>query len=228
MQVNTNTNLIRRMLEDMMDDVEEFHRRVVKVQTPAAPRLLSQERQTWSENFLQEELDEFRKAYAEGNLPDAVDALVDTVYVAIGRLLEMGVPPTEAWDPVQRANLAKERGRTHRGVDTDAAKPEGWMPPDHETLMKNLALRSCVSQSLLEATAIKMERGANYNKGTVRREDHFPLGITSTFDAMWLKIIRLRSDIEENPGAPVVNRDHPRDLINYADFMMCQIDKRPL
>lgn len=217
--------LLAFILTDMMSDVEGFHRAVVKVETPPTPRLLTPKRHEWAANFLNEELNEYCVAWNADDLPGAVDALVDLIYVAMGRLLEMGIPPSEAWDPVQRANMAKERGMTHRGSDTDAAKPEGWLPPDHESLIRNLTLRGAVSESLLEATAIRLERGAAYNKGSVRREDHFPLGTTSLFDAMWLKMIRMRSDVEA--GHPI-NRDHPRDLINYADFMLCLMDGREM
>lgn len=223
--MSTQENLMRRMLEDMMADVAEFHEQVVHVATPPEPTLLTIERQNWSVNFLQEELDEFKQAHHDSNLPDAVDALVDLIYVAIGRLLEMGVPPTEAWDPVQRANMAKQRGKTHRGVDTDAAKPEGWLPPDHETLMKNLVLRSAVPPAMLEATAVLLQRGAAYNKGSVTRKDHFPLGMASIFTMLWIKIIRMRSDVE---AGHVVNRDHLIDIINYANFGVNLLDGREL
>lgn len=226
--MSTQDSLTRRMLEDMMNDVAVFHDRVVKCPAPPVPQLLTRERHEWAAKFLAEELGEYMDAYAAGSLPDAVDALVDLVYVAIGRLLEMGIPPSEAWDPVQRANMAKERGRTKRGVDTDATKPDGWMPPDHETLIRNLALRAAVSQNLLEATAVRLERGAAYNVGDVSREEHFCLGVISTFSVMWMKACRMRSDINADRNDPKINRDHPRDIINYMDFMMSQIDGREL
>lgn len=219
------TRLLAFILEDMTRDVDEFHREVIGLCAPAAPRLLSPERQAWAENFLAEELEEYRCAWLNGSVPDAADALVDLVYVAIGRLLEMGIPPSEAWDLVHRANMAKQRGRSpHRDSDQDAAKPEGWMPPDHAALIENLALRREVSQSLLEATAIRLERGAVYNDG-MRREDHFPFGAKSVFQMMHVKHMRLLADL--NAGRPI-NRDHPRDLINYADFLMCLTDRRPM
>lgn len=218
-------SLLNIMLVKMSDDVEEFHRKVVHVDTPPTPRLLSDERQRWAENFLHEELQEFEDAHDKNSLEDAIDALVDLIYVALGRLLEMGVPPLEAFDPVHNANMAKVLGRTHRDSDTDAAKPEGWKPPDHAALVAQLMLRSKVSPALLEATAIVLERGADYNGGSVRREDHFPFGMRSIFQMMWVKVIRMRADIEMGREP---KRDHLVDLINYSRFGVDFLDGREM
>lgn len=80
--------------------------------------------------FLQEELDEFKKAAVTGNYHGLVDALVDLVYVAKGTAVSMGIPWEQAFDEVQRANMDKVPGTTKRGNIVDAAKPEGWKEPD--------------------------------------------------------------------------------------------------
>jgi predicted HAD superfamily Cof-like phosphohydrolase len=80
--------------------------------------------------FLQEELDELRAAAAANDLAGQADALVDLVYVAKGTALMLGLPWEELWTVVQRANMAKTRGTTKRGVKADCAKPPGWAPPD--------------------------------------------------------------------------------------------------
>lgn len=76
--------------------------------------------------FLQEELDEL---LAAPTLDLQADALVDLVYVAYGTAVMMGLPWTALWDDVQRANMAKVRGQTHRGNLVDVCKPDGWVGP---------------------------------------------------------------------------------------------------
>lgn len=220
---------IKRQLTTMAEGVERFHREVQDLPTHGLtihgqlyPGSLPPHRKEFRGKFLQEELNEY---FTAEKASDEIDALVDLVYVAIGALLEMGVHPLKAFDPVQEANMAKLRGETKRGESYDAIKPPGWKPPNHEAVLIDLELRSRVRPALLEATHIMLERGARYNGGTVRRADHFPFRERSVFEAIWLKAIRLRADIEN--GNPI-NRDHPRDLINYAGFMMDFLDGRDL
>jgi predicted HAD superfamily Cof-like phosphohydrolase len=66
---------------------------------------------------------------------EQVDAILDLIYFAIGRLYEMGVPEEVAkmyFNNVHKANMKKVRGKTKRGHDADASKPEGWQPPFHD------------------------------------------------------------------------------------------------
>jgi predicted HAD superfamily Cof-like phosphohydrolase len=84
-------------------------------------------------NFLQEELDELRRA--EG-AEDVVDALIDLCVVAIGTLDGFGVDSHRAWDEVLDANMKKETGvkasRPNPLGLPDLIKPEGWTAPSHE------------------------------------------------------------------------------------------------
>lgn len=86
-------------------------------------------------NFIQEELDEFLLAAKQQNMEEMADALVDIVYVAIGTAVMMGLPWDEMWDEVQRANMTKEKGRTHRGHDDDLVKPKWWVGPQHKQIL---------------------------------------------------------------------------------------------
>jgi len=56
--------------------------------------------------FLQEELDEFARDHAAGDMHGAADALVDLAYVLHGTALMMGLPWAALWDEVQRAKTA--------------------------------------------------------------------------------------------------------------------------
>jgi len=83
--------------------------------------------------FLQEELDEAKKA---DSADDIVDAMVDLCVVAIGTLDAFNVNAQEAWDRVHRANMSKERGikkeRPNPFGFPDLMKPAGWTAPTHE------------------------------------------------------------------------------------------------
>jgi predicted HAD superfamily Cof-like phosphohydrolase len=89
-------------------------------------------------NFLQEELDEMKKA-ASPNQPidgeEVVDALIDLCVVAIGTLDAFGIDAHKAWKEVLVANLNKEVGvkesRPNPYGLPDLVKPEGWKAPNH-------------------------------------------------------------------------------------------------
>lgn len=90
-------------------------------------------------NFLQEELDEMKKA-ASPNQPvngeEVVDALIDLCVVAIGTLDILGVDAHKAWKEVLIANLNKEVGIKETRPNPlglpDLVKPEGWIAPSHK------------------------------------------------------------------------------------------------
>lgn len=90
-------------------------------------------------NFLQEELDEMKKAFAEGGpnaADDTVDALIDLCVVAIGTLDAYKVDSHKAWDAVHKANMAKEIGIKPERINPlglpDLIKPKGWQAPSHK------------------------------------------------------------------------------------------------
>lgn len=214
---------MKEQLQKMVKDVDDFQRRVLEL--PIRLDLLPTHRLVFRADHMREEINEFVEAHTNGDYAAALDGLVDLVYIAIGAMLEMGVLPEDAFGIVHEANMKKLRGETKRGEAYDAVKPEGWEPPNYDALIEALRLRAVVTPTLLEATRVVQQRAAAYNGGTVKREDHFPLGAASLFQMIWVKVIRMRSDIESN-RAP--NRDHLIDLINYADFMVCLLDGRPM
>ena len=87
-------------------------------------------------DFLNEELEETRKAVAENDAEEIVDGLIDLCVVAIGTLDAFGVNPYTAWDQVLKANMNKEVGEKPSrpnplGVP-DLIKPFNWYPPTHQ------------------------------------------------------------------------------------------------
>lgn len=86
-------------------------------------------------SFLEEELTETKKAFAESDPEEIVDGLIDLLVVASGTLDAFGVDPKKAWDAVHNANMAKEPGVKESRPNPlglpDLIKPEGWTSPDH-------------------------------------------------------------------------------------------------
>lgn len=89
-------------------------------------------------NFLQEELDEMKKA-ATPNQPidseEVVDALIDLCVVAIGTLDLFDINAYEAWNEVLEANMNKKVGIKETRPNPlglpDLIKPKDWKAPDH-------------------------------------------------------------------------------------------------
>lgn len=120
-------------------DIATFHH---KMGLPLGDkdRLLGDKKiQEFRTKFLDEELNEFKEALAEGDRVKAFDALLDLVYVAGGTALFMGVTPAKwnaGWSAVQQANMAKERvanaKSSKRESDFDVVKPKGWVGPEEK------------------------------------------------------------------------------------------------
>lgn len=118
------------LVNRMHAEVARFCTEILQMPIPQRPQLLSQSRFDFAMKFMQEELTEFEEAHNRKDVAEAIDALIDLVYVALGRLLEMGVPPGLPFQEVQDKNMQKVRGVTKRGHQGDAVKPENWTPPD--------------------------------------------------------------------------------------------------
>jgi len=86
-------------------------------------------------DFLEEELTETVKAFAENDGEELVDGLIDLCVVAIGTLDAFGIDPYKAWDEVLKANMAKEVGvkptRPNPLGVPDLIKPDDWKAPSH-------------------------------------------------------------------------------------------------
>ena len=129
-------------------DVKDFHKKF-NFTSNSRPTELDQEKIRGRIAFMFEELIEFVDAsgaywgidretkdvtisYPPNptvDMAEQADALIDLVYVAMGTAVQMGLPWQELWDDVHRANMAKERGMTSRGISDDAIKPDGWQGP---------------------------------------------------------------------------------------------------
>jgi predicted HAD superfamily Cof-like phosphohydrolase len=118
------------------DDVGKFHQKFdldnVTYNKPG-PRPVDPELIEFRRKFMQEELDEFIEAYANGDIEKMADSLVDLSYVVLGTAHLLGLPWPQLFREVQRANMTKVRAKhadeSKRGSTFDVVKPEGWRPP---------------------------------------------------------------------------------------------------
>jgi len=122
-----------------LEDIRKFNEKMgfeshITVTRPTRKRLRERALQ------LQEEAGEFVDAVEEGSMVDMADALIDLVYFAKGTAILMGLPWEELWQIVQECNMKKEFGKTKRGIEIDAKKPEDWVGPadrERHTLLLN-------------------------------------------------------------------------------------------
>ena len=154
----------RAVTGKMVADAARFNHEIVGYPIPTQPELVSDDRAGFRADFMQEELDEFRKAQKEGDLDGAVDAIIDLMYVAAGAMNEMGVAIQPCWDEVHNANMRKKRGAMSKRPGSkgyDAVKPEGWTAP---SLADYLTITSEDVQTILairrgEAKVVLAPRG---------------------------------------------------------------------
>mgnify|MGYP001362600784 FL=1 len=87
-------------------------------------------------DFLQEELDETKRAILAEDAEEIVDGLIDLCVVAIGTLDAFGVDAHKAWNEVLVANMDKSVGVKESRPNPlglpDLVKGEDWEPPSHK------------------------------------------------------------------------------------------------
>ena len=101
------------------------------------PHLLDDNLTNFKLHHLHEELTELQTAYANKDLPEVADALVDLVVVVMGLAAMHGLPWEDLFDRVHQANMSKQVGTGKRGHTVDLIKPEGWKKPDLSKVLLN-------------------------------------------------------------------------------------------
>lgn len=139
---------------DLVGDVRKFNARFGLPYAPLQrPRFLPQHLFDFRRKFNEEEGFELERAYREGDLVGAADALVDRVYVDLGTAHFMGLPFEDHWREVQRANMQKEKptgpddprlkrkqarnGGLPNAAAFDIVKPADWKGPDHAAVLRD-------------------------------------------------------------------------------------------
>jgi len=141
-------------------DLVAFHNKY-DIMYDGRPRLLPRDLRTFRSTFLEEELSEYLTAVSHAeiavhkgedpaiHLADALDALVDLVYVAIGTAVFHGFDFPEAWRRVHHANMTMKRrandaGESKRASAYDVVKLPTFTPPDHLDLVSDHAHKTTV------------------------------------------------------------------------------------
>lgn len=124
---------------DMVDDVYKFNKEIIKTEECKTSKVLNRERLLFALTAMYEELHEFTVANNSNNIGEALDAMIDLIYFALGRCYEMGISKEQfysCWKIVQEKNMQKTLGKKNRGTDVDAIKPEGWEAANLNEVLK--------------------------------------------------------------------------------------------
>lgn len=136
-------------LFDPFQDIMDFHEKF-EIPYNDGPRRLPADLANFREDFMEEELKEYKEAIYrmyfydlnEEDMEKALDGLVDLTYVTLGTAYLHGFDFREAWRRVHSANMKKVRAiaegddRSHRDAKFDVVKPEGWRAPVLTDLVK--------------------------------------------------------------------------------------------
>lgn len=124
-----------------MIDIEKFHQKF-DLTFEGQPRTLPQALQRFRIEFMEEELEEYKKAVAKKDLVGQLDALIDLQYVLLGTAYMQGFFNIwdEAWNRVQASNMnkirVKSKEKSKRNSIYDVVKPNNWTPPNLEELLR--------------------------------------------------------------------------------------------
>lgn len=141
----------------MYEDVADFHFKFgIPVAGSGPCKMPAADIIEYRTKFLEEELTEFKDACAEDNLPEAFDALMDIVWVAMGTAHYFGMPWDEGWAEVARANMdrvivTRENCPLGKRYRRDMVmKPPGWKPPQLLRVIRDYNLRILSRQKQLD------------------------------------------------------------------------------
>jgi predicted HAD superfamily Cof-like phosphohydrolase len=127
--------------DPVFDAIYDFNEMVVGVAVDLKINGLTDDQRKWMSKALREEAKEFDDAEAvmshsfEDFVVAQVDALLDSIYFAVGGLKKMGLTRAQAYEcmmAVHRANMNKKRGgKASRGnFAEDAVRTEEFVPPE--------------------------------------------------------------------------------------------------
>ena len=111
-------------------EVRDFHKSFGHPHSDT-PVVLPIERAKTRYAWILEEINEFLEASENQDIVEQADAMIDTIYFALGTLVEMGIEPDELFYIVQNANMSKlwPDGKPHYNDMGKIIKPEGWEDP---------------------------------------------------------------------------------------------------
>lgn len=98
--------------------------------------------------FMQEELSEMALAASKDSTDEIADAITDLIYFAIGTAVLLNLPLKMIWNKVHHANMQKVSGKSKRGIDGDAQKPDDFIAPDIREILeydRDIATKMCLN-----------------------------------------------------------------------------------
>lgn len=129
----------KNAVDEVWRVVRNFHV-ALGLPTAEAPQLLAAERTGERSKWMREELQEFESA---ASIAQQADAMVDLIYLAVGTLVELGVPPGRVFELVHAANMGKRwpDGTSRLDGEGKVLKPPTWSSPDPgiETYVRELS-----------------------------------------------------------------------------------------
>ena len=227
--------LEQQVVRTMAEQVMRFQMDIINLPIPVEPTILSPKRSLDGLSHMREETDEIETSLRDGDMHGTVDGFFDLIYVALGRLIEMGVIPGAGFDEVHDANMKRVRGikpnRPDYAAGFDAVKPEGWQEPNFDNLLRttkrDLDIYWGMSPVLREVGELRVMKGNDYNSG-VALTDYFPFGHYSYAHIVYQKALRGVSLVKlmNMGGKPNFEglRDTMLDIINYASFYVEWMD----
>lgn len=122
--------------------VHEFHAKFGALVRDKYPNFagIADTRVAHSASLVEEESRELCDAVSDQDLPGAVDALADIIYVCLGAAVTWGVDMSPIFRAVHTANMAKTGGSMR--ADGKILKPDGWVAPDISGELRKQGWRS--------------------------------------------------------------------------------------
>lgn len=206
---------MKTFLKKIYSDVAEFNKKIFWANPQEQMTALDGDIKLHAVTALREEVEEFNKAE---DLEGQVDAIIDLLYFALGRLYLMGVPIEACWDEIQRSNMSKERKIGVRGKAKESAfKGKTYSPPD-------LSFLGNLSPAFLTAARLRAKKQKDYSdiKG------YFPFGDKSYVQMIYVKTRRLIAlTSSNNQPANESIKDSVLDLLNYASYYYEYLEEVP-
>ena len=119
--------------------------RLLGIHIRKTPITLPLERAKKRYAWMLEEINEFLEASEKQDIVKQADAMIDTIYFALGTLVEIAIEPDELFYIVQNANMSKlwSDGKQHYNEMGKVIKPKGWEDPHKklELIIQNMKRR---------------------------------------------------------------------------------------
>ncbi len=132
-------------MNDQYFDVMKFHERG-DVPCPEQIAFPDQATIDLRKRLNLEEVTETNDALDARDMVEAVDGIIDSIYVLIGNAIALGLPYgcfRDLWFEVQRANMSKfvwdeaaNKWTVYKDAEGKVTKPPGWKPPDIEGVLR--------------------------------------------------------------------------------------------